>query len=385
MPAEPAALAGDTKKAEATKAGDTGKGDVTKKPGLGSPNTPDDNKNKKKTPPDDTNKEWEARAIAGYHQAGASSAKFTQNFFFDFFIARALSSTHLWGSCDDNGSCTSGRWNLWGDVRIASAPQQVTSGVGTFVTNFATEVSKLPVNQLAQSADFQTGLEFRLHTFVRKPSDTVLGYRTVGLVGYFGAQGTFQPPSSQEEVFYVPAKTSPQYVSFAKQFPAAANTQYIGFVPPNRERFYRSYGFGWRVTTFEKDQPLAPPATYTFTVGQDESITGGIFRSVVGRFDVFYPLPTGNSQTGAYKFFYLFGTANLRFSKAVNIPTFALQEAPTSVEPYNPGVALVTVRTTRDTYRIGAGVDLVNLIQSLSKAGGTPTTGQKDGGKPPNK
>src|SRR6266849_967885 len=91
-------------------------------------------------------RDWEARAIVGYHQAGASSANFTQNFFFDFFFMRTLSSKHLW----------EGQWNLWGDVRIASSPQQITTGVGTFVSNFATQVSNLPVNQLAQSADFQT-------------------------------------------------------------------------------------------------------------------------------------------------------------------------------------------------------------------------------------
>src|SRR5260370_25194553 len=87
-------------------------------------------------------------------------------------MMRGLSSEHLW----------EGRWNLWGDVRIASSPQQVTTGVGTFVSSFATQVSNLPVNQLAQSADFQTGLEYRLHTW--EPESA---YRMVGLVGYFGA------------------------------------------------------------------------------------------------------------------------------------------------------------------------------------------------------
>ena len=158
----------------------------------------------------DTNAEWEARAIAGFHQAGASSAKSTQNFFFDFFISRALSSTHLWGPYDTDangkpaphgpdGTTTatqsdpwsSGRWSMWGDVRIASAPQQVTSGVGTFVSTFGTQLANVPVNQLAESADFQSGLEFRLHTFVRNPTGTyVLGYRTLGLVTYFGAMGS---------------------------------------------------------------------------------------------------------------------------------------------------------------------------------------------------
>lgn len=302
----------------------------------------------------DDNKEWEARAIVGYHQAGASSAKFSQNFFFDFFIMRSLSNDHLWEKHN---------WNLWGDVRIASSPQQITTGVGTFATNFATQVSNLPVNQLAQGADFQTGLEYVLRGW--EPN---VSYRMLGLVGYFGALGVFQPPDAQIQIFNVPDKTSLQYPAFAAQFPSAANATYVGFVPPNRERFYRNYGFGVRITTFDKDQPLAPPATYTLSFGEDEAITGGIFRSVVGKIDVFYPLPLAGAS-GKWKFLYLFGNANLRLSKATSIPTFALQNPNangTTVQPFDPRLAIVTIPSSRDTYRIGAGVDLINLIQSMA-------------------
>jgi hypothetical protein len=327
-----------------------GKAQPPKAPGPSPDPAPAD-----KVPSTDDNKEWEARAIVGYHQAGASSAKFSQNFFFDFFIMRALSNDHLWKEH---------KLNLWGDLRIASFPQQITTGVGTFATNFATQVSNLPVNQLAQGADFQTGLE----SVLKKWEPPNRSYRTLGFVGYFGAMGVFQPPNSQMEIFNVPDKTSLQYPAFATQFPTAANAKYVGFVPPNRERFYRNYGFGIRVTTFDKGQPLAPPATYTLSFGQDEAITGGIFRSVVGKIDVFYPLPLSGSS-GRYKFLYLFGNTNLRLSKAMSIPTFALQNPNASgatVQPFDPNLAIVTIPTTRDTYRIGAGVDLINLIQSIA-------------------
>jgi hypothetical protein len=321
----------------------------------------------------DDNKEWEARAIVGYHQAGASSAKFTQNFFFDFFIMRALSKEHLWVA----------RWNLWGDVRIASFPQQVTSGVGTFASNFGTQLSNIPVNQLAQSADFQTGLEFRLKTWTRQRLTDVLGYRMLGMVGYVGAIGAFQPPDAQMQIFNVPSTNSPQYDKFAKQFlggnppqGALATAKYVGLVPPDRERFYRNYGVGFRVTTFEKDRPLAPPATYTISFGQDEAISGGTLTSVVGKIDVFYPLRTGNTS-GKYDFIFLFGTANLRLSKATEIPTFALQnpnESSMVVQPFDPALVVFPVRRTRDTYRIGVGVDLINLVQSILKKDQVPGT-----------
>ena len=164
-------------------------------------------------PSDKKDKEWEARAIAGYHQAGASSAKFTQNFFFDFFVMRALSKDPLWQK---------GVLNLWGDVRIASFPQQISTPVGTFVSSFGTQVSNLPVNQMAQSADFQTGLEYPVISWDR-PGGTA---RMLGVVGYVGAMGTFQPPDAQMQIFNVPDTTSFQFKDFIATYPAAANAKY---------------------------------------------------------------------------------------------------------------------------------------------------------------
>ena len=109
-------------------------------------------------------------------------------------------------------------------------------------------------------------------------------HRTVGIIGYFGAMGTFDPPAASIQIFDVPATTSPQYAQFAADFPAAAKSKYAGFVSPDRERFYRSYGMGFRVSSYSG---YAAPGMYSFTMGQDEAITGGVFRSVVGRFDVF--------------------------------------------------------------------------------------------------
>jgi hypothetical protein len=269
--------------------------------------------------------------------------------------ALAPSSKHLW---NDHV------WNIWGDVRIASFPQQISTPVGTFVSNFGTQVSNLPVNQLSQSADFQTGPEFAVHHWDRPGGIE----RLLGLVGYVGALGTFQTPSAQMQIFDVPPTSSPQYAGFIKQYPTAAAATYVGFVPPNRERFYRNYGLGLRISTFDT-KSLAPPATYMISFGQDESITGGHLTSVVGKIDVFYPLPLSlGSKAGNYQFIYLFGSANLRLSKPTTIPSFALQNpnaTRTAVQPFDPGLVVITVPTTRDTYRIGVGVDLVNLIQSL--------------------
>jgi hypothetical protein len=131
------------------------------------------------------------------------------------------------------------------------------------------------------------------------------------------------------------------------------------------------------LTTFSKQFPTAPPATYSLTLGQDEAITGGTFKSLVGRFDVFYPLPL-SSASDVYKFIFLFATANLRLSKATAIPTFALQNPNANgvtVQPFDPNLAVITVPNTRDTYRIGVGVDLLNLYQTIKTKGkGTTPT-----------
>jgi len=300
-------------------------------------------------------KDWEVRSIVGYHQAGASSAKFTQNFFFDFFAMRALSTRHLW----------EGRWNSWGDVRIASFPQQVTTGVGMFASNFTTQVSNLPVNELAQSADFQTGLEYRVKTW----DTTQDAHRMLGAVAYFGALGAFQPPDAQMQIFTVPDKNSQQYPTFAKAFPSAANAKFVGFVPPNRERFFRSYGVGFRMSSFSSETSIAPPATYTVTFGQDEAVTSGVFTSVVSRIDAFQPMPIPTTD-GRWNLLYLFGTANLRLSKAQSVPAMALQNPNANgitVQPFDPNLAVVPVPNTRDTYRIGVGMDVINLIRSFKK------------------
>ncbi len=295
--------------------------------------------------------EWESRAVVGYHQAGASSADFAQNFFFDFFIMRGLGSgQHVF----DNRS------NLWGNVRIASAPQQATTGEMTasdFAANPQGAAGEVKVNQLAQSAEFQVGLELKAKVFKQGSRRRMLGFILFG-----GASGVFTQPAFNGSVFNVPGPNDRQSALFQQRYPSAKDALFVGFVPPDRRRFYRFYGGGLRLTTFELDKPYAPPATWTLTLGQDESITGGILRSVVARIDVFYSLPVGKAD-GRYKFLFLFGTANLRLNSDTGDTPLILQKAPDV--PLSDGrVAIVTSRSTRDTYRIGLGIDVLNLLRS---------------------
>src|SRR5208282_5349510 len=131
------------------------------------------------------------------------------------------------------------------------------------------------------------------------------------------------------------------------------SVNYVGFVLPDQSSFYRQYGAGFRVTTFDLANPANAPATYSFTVGQDQLVTGGRYRGLVGRFDVFYPVSIGGS---GFKFFYLFGTVSTRLqTRTLQSPALFLEPAPappTGPNAYDPDVMVVTSPLMRDYYRI---------------------------------
>ncbi|MFL6465685.1 MAG: putative Ig domain-containing protein [Bryobacteraceae bacterium] len=316
--------------------------------------------------------EPDIRAVVGFHQAGASGATSHQNFFSDFYLDR-----HLWHT----------RWRLWGDVRIASTPQQISAPVSQFVAGFPTQVGNLQVNQVAQTAEFQTGLEWvwrawdldwRQSVTETSPDHRV---RTLGFIVGGGATGPFNPVDTLQ-LFNTPPPTSPQYGLFKSRYPTVGGSQYVGFVSPDRDRFYRQYQLGVKLSTYSNSKNdvghknlaprIAAPATYTFTLGQDEAVTGGRFRGLVGRIEVFYPLPITGQANDVYKFLYLFGTTSLRLTRANNETPLILQPA-AGVNGYDPGVAIVTAPSNRDNYRIGIGVDFVNLFKTFVGCKGSIT------------
>jgi hypothetical protein len=278
----------------------------------------------------------EARAIVGLQQAGASAAKANQNFFVDFFIDRKLAAS---------------KWSLWGEIRIASTPRQISTPVSQFT--FAAQAAGLKVNELAESAAFSTGLDFH-------PWSWTVGQaaRRIGFVLSLGASAPFDP-ISRISLFQVPARSSPQYNGFAAAFPAARDAAYIGFVPPDRRQFFRAWSAGIRLTTI---YPQSPPATYTITFGQDEAVTGGRLTGAVGNFDVFYPLPV---KLHSYRYLYLFCNASLRVTRAEVLTPFDLSPAPATITGSETTVAIVPIPSNRDVYRIGIGVDAIALLSAI--------------------
>jgi hypothetical protein len=293
---------------------------------------------------------WEAHAIIGYHQSGAASANFAQNVIMDLYLVRPLSR---------GGKAWEARFNSWGNVRIASAPRQLNTPFVSLLQGLVVGGDNSPlntnVNELALSAEFQTGIEYNMTPHWNG--------KTLGLIGFFGATGAFESPDKSIRIYQVPETQSPQYPLFKAQFPAATGSTYIGFVTPDRDRFYRQYGVGFRYSRYHPSRQYESPQTFTWTVGQDELITGGRLRSVVTQFDGFYPLPV-NQVSGRYQFLYIFGTVTLRLSRGENNLPLVLASAPPTIKGTENSVAIVSTPSNRDTYRIGIGADLVNLIRS---------------------
>ena len=300
---------------------------------------------------------WELRSVFGLEQSAASGSDSRLSYLLDFYVSRALGNER---------DATNANWLLWGNIRLASAPVQPGSSVGALLGSVGSGVAGLNANDLVQSGEFQTGVEWRPRQFIW--NNTSLNHRqTAGLIVGFGGTGPFNTKQSVS-LFNAGSQTAQLFQTFgsvlsAQGFTLASPPQYLAFAAPDRVQFYRHWLAGFRVSTFDLKNPGNPPATYTASIGQDEIVTGGALRSAVVRFDVFYPLPV---NLGGLNLIYLFGTAALRASSALPVGTpLLLDPAPAGVTPSTAGTAIVTVTGNRDYYRVGVGIDLLNALRQI--------------------
>jgi hypothetical protein len=333
-----------------------------------------------------------ATAIVGFEQAGASAASSSQHFFFNFFISRPLPVTWMGKANGFDGKDfddTFGpRLRWWGNVRIASVPQQVSTPVAQFVTNFPQEIGALKVNELAQAAEYMSGLEYRLtgwKGFFGGQSEDSHQQFSLGFFVGAGAVGPLEPKETLR-VFEVPPAGSAIAERFFNTYPQARGRQFIGFVSPDRDRFNRQYSAGLRLTTFYSDENktrlTSPPAMISVSLGQNEVVTGGTMRGVVARLEAFYPLPIGGERKNRFSSIYLFGAAQKRLSKVTLFDPFILNPVtlmtkspcptPAPQDSITPCVILqdfisngvtVTTPSNRDIYKIGVGMELIRLLK----------------------
>jgi hypothetical protein len=304
-----------------------------------------------------------ARAIVGFEQAGASSAKSSQKYFFDLTLSAPVALP--WVNTID--PYFGQRARAWGTVRVTSVPQQITGPVGTFATQFAQNVSNVPVNEVAQAIEFLVGGEYRLtKKWINFGSFDGKTTNKFNLSFIFGG-GAITPlrPRDTLDVF--------------KIFPGApglpeipAGKEFIAFVSPDRDRFFRQFYAGFRAHGyyFDYKNPDIPlkryPATLDVTVGMNESVTGGRLRGAVLRLEGFYPLPYNDLD-----FINLFGTAIIKPTHTKIQDPLILEPAPGTTVPA-ANVFLVTVpQINRDYYRVGVGIDFISLIKKLPPVSGS--------------
>jgi hypothetical protein len=238
--------------------------------------------------------------------------------------------------------------------------------------------ASLPVNALAQSGEFRVGLERRVAGFA-SPFTSAQGSlyerTSLGAFVYFGAQASLSSPAVVAQVFTIPAPGTAQRAAFDQAFPVSQYPQltqasYIGFVPPSRDRAFQEYAAGFRLTTrffYPSGAILPAPAMLSASFGQNQMITAGERRGIVGAFEAFYPLPLAikSKEIGAI---YVFGRATLRLGGSARLakpPALA----PAAVPVTDPAVAAIALPSDRDTYSIGVGIDAVQLMKRLVSVG----------------
>ena len=145
------------------------------------------------------------RILVGVHQTGAVSAESKQTPFIEAQLTRPLST----------------KLTAWGRIQVAATPKPVTSQPAALF------------NQLAQAAEFQTGLALHLRIYQ--------GHQ-LSLPIYYGAAAHFQTARS-----------------------------------------YRQYAAGFRITG-------PTHSVYQATLGQDQQVTNGRYQGLVMRFDLTHPI-----------------------------------------------------------------------------------------------
>jgi len=293
------------------------------------------------------------RTIVGFEQAGVSAAQSQQNFFFDLYYDRPI------GLHEDPDLGAALR--TWGNLRITSVPQQISTDVATFATTFADQVGQLKVNEVAQAFEFLGGVQYRIWSSGKRPdyasSDPVHDpniHNRVSINFVMGG-GVITPlsPKSSVQFFSVPANQP----DFLDRYPEAVGKSYVAFTLSDRDRFFRQAYGGFRLMTHVLgDKRVRAPETFDLTYGFNESVTGGKIHGGVMRLEGFVPIPYE-----VVSWIYLFGTGLFKpGAKATIAHPFLLDATPPGILPTDPNAVVITTpQADRDYYRVGVGIDLV--------------------------
>ena len=345
------------------------------------------------------NKLW-TRAVVGMQFAGASSAESKQAPFLDFFFTAPILKgkrrlvnfpgkklvNGTWKRESEaqyrTGTRKFPRFSLWGNVRFSSIAEQASTelSLASIPSAFSPLGDTGKLNDVVSSFEVLTGVEVKFFE-PHKPTG-FFGLRSRTIVSGIGAFGFSNPLSSQQSrvLFKIPKNGDGDgkvKAPFLEQFPDLEDqlnaNDNISIVNAERDRFFRQWQTGLRFRTLYYDENDRPrnlsPAIFDVTVGQNEAVTD-VLSGMILKFDGFYPFPIAKAD-----YIYLFGTAHLRLQRSVanaGLLPFAL-DTPGS-DTVNSGNTLIVedndfnfLRSNRDRYTIGVGIDLIKLYKRLTE------------------
>jgi hypothetical protein len=357
------------------------------------------------------------RAVVGEDLSAVSSQTVRQAYFVDF----NLLAPFKFPGFKTNEDALESRWWFWLNPRITSLPKAADPSAistidesGTFFTNFSNQHN---TTDIAQGFDVNGGLEMALikprngipwwgeyvNTQARLGISVIAGAGVATPFSSPDTDVTLQVNQSICDAFKAPpgatvsttaglvCTTSPgtppqaQLIVPDPNDPTkVVNNQFISFFTPERSRFFRRYYGGLRLKTYffspdvrgdcnpkQKYRCDAPydifPGIVDVTVGKDEAVTAGRLKHVLFRVEGVYPLPFVPGL-------HVFGSIYSSFRGNSQGPPFntftitppaagAANDANTFRFPLNP--------LDRDYFRIGVGVDLIQLLKH--NKGGQPT------------
>jgi hypothetical protein len=295
--------------------------------------------------------------IGGVEQSGYSSLGQNSNPFVNVYI-EGPSTNRLTG---------------WGRVRLLSAPQPSTQGIVSTFTDPTGQLTTQSYSKVGESMDFVIGPTLKLiphwSLIAGFGATTPLSSQNVTLTYVAPSPGTVECSTM---VNRFSAKNG--YIPSLAAAPAGSSTCLLGgytdvaFSNQDRSNFLLKYGGGFR-TSYPfacTGGTTATPCSSSYgvldlTFGQDESVTGGVLRSVVFKMDGVLPIPTGNSA-----WLYVFGSVYLRLNRNQNNSPLILNTATGVTIPSPTVIVLPLLQPNRDYFRLGVGINLSQIFCKLS-------------------
>jgi hypothetical protein len=318
------------------------------------------------------------RMTIGLEQSASAAKDISSRFVADFGISAPFGQNHLVKTHEQG--CTKvqkidigPRSQVWGRIRLTSQPQEVNAALGA--VDIPASVLQLKTNQTVQGLEYIFGYEYRLWNGGCLPSGVPKAFGWFSLSAIAGGGATTPLVRTSEiAVFKFDAATRAQELPAefdeAKQAAAAENSkiEFVALVPPDRRTLYFQYWAGLRFKTdlldAVKGHRVAFPGVIDFTVGKNEAITGGTLKDRwVAKVDGFYPIPIAASKS-----FYLFGSTTLQIDhrRTGDEPSPLLHPVTDKSPPADDIFILNSAADARDIWKIGVGVDLIQLFKPKS-------------------